>query len=360
MVEILLVFRYNRNIGEIGGVDMRAHTVILGAGATMAAIPNGDRYGKKSSVMNGMISKLGLDDLLVDVELETKSENIEDIYSELCMKHEYVDVVRELEKRLYDYFDSFEIPDTPTVYDFLILSLTEKDVIATFNWDPLLLQAYARCNKITDNLPHLLCLHGNVGMGYCEEHREFGTKDAVCPVCKKQLPPTRLLYPVKNKEYNKDDYIKGCWDAVDYIINNSYMITIFGYSAPSSDVEAVNLLKKAWGIKENRQLEEVSVIDIIDESEMLKKWDAFIYSHHYRYTNNFFDSYLGMFPRRSCETVFAMYSFNIPADGRRGFKPSMKWSEIYDLVNILAVDEQNTLEGKNLPLYYTADSFFNK
>ena len=96
MVEILLVPRYNRSIGEMGGMDIRAHTVILGAGATMAAIPNGDRYGKKSSVMNGMISKLGLDDLLVDVELETKSENIEDIYSELCMKHEYVDVVREL------------------------------------------------------------------------------------------------------------------------------------------------------------------------------------------------------------------------------------------------------------------------
>ncbi len=30
-------------------------------------------------------------------------------------------------------------------------------------------------------------------------------------------------------------------------MNNSYMVTIFGYSAPSSDVEAVNLLKKAWG-----------------------------------------------------------------------------------------------------------------
>ena len=71
-----------------------------------------------------------------------------------------------------------------TVYDFLILSLTEKDVIATFNWDPLLLQAYVRCNEITDNLPHLLCLHGNVGTGYCEEHREFGSKDAVCPYAK--------------------------------------------------------------------------------------------------------------------------------------------------------------------------------
>ena len=65
---------------------MRAHTVILGAGATMAAIPNGDKNGKKSSVMNGMISKLGLDDLLADVKLDTKSENIEDIYSELYMK----------------------------------------------------------------------------------------------------------------------------------------------------------------------------------------------------------------------------------------------------------------------------------
>ena len=124
---------------------MRAHTVILGAGATMAAIPNGDKNGKKSSVMNGMISKLGLDDLLADVKLDTKSENIEDIYSELYMKPEYAEVVKELEKRLYEYFDSFEIPDTPTVYDFLILSLTEKDVIATFNWDPLLVQAYVRC-----------------------------------------------------------------------------------------------------------------------------------------------------------------------------------------------------------------------
>lgn len=55
-----------------------------------------------------------------------------------------------------------------------------------------------------------------------------------------------------------------------------------------------------------------------------------------------------------------MYSLNIPADGRKGFKTSMKWSEIYDLVNNLAVDEQNTPEDKNLPLYYTADSFRNK
>ncbi|MDD7404040.1 MAG: hypothetical protein SO170_06150 [Butyribacter sp.] len=339
---------------------MRAHTVILGAGATMAPIPNGDKNGKKSSVMQGMIHKLGLEELMQGVTLETTSDNIEDIYSEIYGKPEYEGVVRELEKKLYDYFDSLELPDSPTIYDFLLLSLTSKDVVATFNWDPLLVQAYVRCFRITENLPKILCLHGNVAIGYCETHREFGTKDAVCPICKKQLPPIKLLYPVKEKNYKDNDYIKSCWDAVDYILENSYMITIFGYSAPSSDIEAVNLLKKAWGGKENRQLEEVSIIDIIDEEDMLKKWDDFIYSHHYRYTNNFFDSYLGMFPRRSCETVFAMYSMNIPADGRRGFKQGMSWEDINFMIDELSVDEYNTPDDKNLPLYYTAEHFMNR
>lgn len=339
---------------------MRAHTVILGAGATIAAIPNGDKNGKKSSVMCGMIRKLGLEELLQGVTLETTSDNIEDIYSELCLKSEYKGIVFELEKRLYDYFDSLELPDAPTVYDFLLLSLTNKDVVATFNWDPLLIQAYVRCYKITENLPKIFCLHGNVAMGYCKTHREFGAKDAICPVCKKMLQPIKLLYPVKEKDYRKDDYISGCWDAINYILGNSYMITIFGYSAPSSDIEAVNLLKKAWGDKDKRQLEEVSVIDIIDEKDMLTKWDDFIYSHHYRYTSNYFDSYLGMFPRRSCETVFAMYSLNVPADGRRGFKQEMGWREIYSLVDDLSVEEYRTPKDKNLSLYYTAESFLNR
>lgn len=116
---------------------MRAHTVILGAGATIAAIPNGDKNGKKSSVMTGLIEKLDLGDILATVSLKTTSDNLEDIYSELYARPECKEVVNELENRLYNYFSSLEIPDTPTVYDFLILSLTSKDVIATFNWDVL-------------------------------------------------------------------------------------------------------------------------------------------------------------------------------------------------------------------------------
>ena len=144
---------------------MRAHTVILGAGATIAAIPKGDKNGKKSSVMNGLIKKLNLEELLANIELQTKSDNLEDIYSELYEREDCTKIVKELEDRLYSYFSSLELPDEINLYDFLILSLTKKDCIATFNWDPLLIQAYVRCSQITRNLPLILCLHGNVAVG---------------------------------------------------------------------------------------------------------------------------------------------------------------------------------------------------
>ena len=60
----------------------RPHVVILGAGATIATIPNGDKQGNPCSVMHGFVKNLGLESILASVELHTKSENIEDIYSE--------------------------------------------------------------------------------------------------------------------------------------------------------------------------------------------------------------------------------------------------------------------------------------
>lgn len=337
---------------------MRRHTVILGAGATIAAIPNGDRNGKKSSVMNGLIEKLHLQDILKDVRLNTTSNNLEDIYSELHSRPECREIIQELEKRLYDYFASLELPDEPTIYDFLVLSLTEKDVIATFNWDPLLIQAYVRCHRFTDNLPHILCLHGNVAMGFCAKHREFGTTDAECPVCGEILPPTKLLFPIKEKDYTSDAYIKGCWDSIEVAIEESGTLTIFGYSAPSSDTGAVALLKKAWGNLDDRLLEEVSVIDIMEEDVMLEKWKDFIYSHHYRYRNNFFESYLGMFPRRSSEMIFATFQLNVPSDCNMGFRQGMTWDDIKELLSSLLMEEIQTPPGKNYPLHYVKKGFF--
>ncbi|EHJ52463.1 hypothetical protein [Streptococcus macacae] len=117
---------------------MKSHTVILGAGATIVAIPKGDKNGKSSSVMNGLLKKLNLGELLSSVELQIKSENLDDIYSELYKREECSEIVKELGNRLYSYFVSLELPDEPIIYDFLILSLTKK---------------YVRCSTITQSLP---------------------------------------------------------------------------------------------------------------------------------------------------------------------------------------------------------------
>ena len=61
----------------------RPHVELVGAGATVATIPNGDKYGMPCSVMNNFIKNLGLESLFRSVTLTTKSTNIEDIYSEL-------------------------------------------------------------------------------------------------------------------------------------------------------------------------------------------------------------------------------------------------------------------------------------
>jgi hypothetical protein len=60
----------------------RAHVVILGAGASCAVIPKGDKYGKKISAMASFIEKLGLSDIIFQVDIHTKSDNLEDIYME--------------------------------------------------------------------------------------------------------------------------------------------------------------------------------------------------------------------------------------------------------------------------------------
>lgn len=120
----------------------RPHVVILGAGATMAAIPGGDKNGRRSSVMSGFIESLGMTEILKEVELKTSSNNLEDIYSELHSRPECDAIRKELDSRIRAYFSELELPDEPNIYDLLLLALRKKDIVATFNWDPLLLQAY--------------------------------------------------------------------------------------------------------------------------------------------------------------------------------------------------------------------------
>ncbi|RSD27872.1 hypothetical protein EJA10_07520 [Mesobacillus subterraneus] len=330
-------------------MKQRPHVVLLGAGASVAAIPNGDKNSKKTSVMAGFIEKLGMSDAVQKVNLNTQSDNLEDIYSELNSRPECHAITKELEKRIYNYFYDFEIPTNPTVYDFLLLSLTKKDLIATFNWDPLLLQAYNRVSKLTDNLPKLSFLHGNVYVGICEEDKRAGNIRNNCPVCGNPFTPTKLLYPVKDKNYTEDIFIRDNWNLTQFYLKKAYMFTIFGYSAPKTDVSAIKLLKDAWGSNAERELEEVEVIDIRPEEELRETWDEFIFSHHYSVHSSFFDSSLGKFPRRSCEATFDRLMNVRWLDGSKGFNLEMTFEDIERYIKDLLTDEEKNNTILNNP-----------
>ena len=142
------------------------HVVILGAGASKAScIDNPEKNNKGLPLMNDLPKVIDLKEELSDLPDSLKNENFETIFSELFIKEGNSERLKSIEEKLYTYFENLELPDTPTIYDNLALSLRDKDVIATFNWDPFLWQAYMRCMKVTKNLPNLLFLHGEKGGG---------------------------------------------------------------------------------------------------------------------------------------------------------------------------------------------------
>jgi hypothetical protein len=91
-----------------------------------------------------------------------------------------------------------------------------------------------------------------------------------------------------------------------YYISSAYILTIFGYSAPDTDAEAIDLLKQGWGELETRRYEEIEIIDIKETDALEQNWDKFIYSDHYQVHKNFYDSIVANYPRRSCEAMWTM------------------------------------------------------
>jgi hypothetical protein len=111
-------------------------------------------------------------------------------------------------------------------------------------------------------------------------------------------------YPVAVKDYATDPFIARTWQLAQRALRSAYVVTIFGYGAPRTDAEAVELLKTGWGGTAQRSLEVVEIIDIKPDEELAATWAPFIHTHHYRTTNNFYDSLLGKYPRRACEAVW--------------------------------------------------------
>ena len=292
---------------EISQLRVKApHVVLMGAGASVATCPNGDRNGRRLPVMSNLVKTVGLRDLIPE---SMRRRNFETIYSSIASDPSEKRRAQEMETRIYDYFDDLGLPDHPTIYDHLLLALQPKDIIASFNWDPFLIQAIRRNERVLARVgcPVVLFLHGNVLEGRCEQDHVIGTKGAGCPQCGKGLVPSRLLYPVTQKDYASDVFLKDSWRRLEHAFKHAFMVTIFGYSAPRSDREAVALLRRAWGPSDKRAMEQFEIIDIRAEVPLVKSWNAFIHTHHYDVTDDFFSSSLTRHPRRTGEDWMSRY-----------------------------------------------------
>jgi hypothetical protein len=280
----------------------RPHVVVLGAGASLAAFPNGDANGRRLPLMADFVQVVGLGPTLERHGISYTGANFEELYASLAADPSAKDALADIEITVTAYFRGMRMPSTATLYDRLVLSLRQKDLIATFNWDPFLYEACYRSHKIAP-LPHVVYLHGSVATGACLEHRKKGPPGAPCSVCGNPFAPSRLLYPVTTKDYNTEPFIRAEWATLHSYLQDAYVITIFGYGAPQSDVEAVRLMREAWGNSAQRELEQTELIDIRPEQELTDVWDPFIHSHHYDVRRSLQDSWLAKHPRRTCEAA---------------------------------------------------------
>jgi len=188
--------------------DLRPHIVLLGAGASRAAFPKGDAAGRPLPVMDDLVDIVGLRSLIEQADLLDPSErNFEGIYGRLASEPKYAHRVKEIERRIDSYFTALSLPNHATIYDRLLLSLRPTDAVFTFNWDPFLFDAYQR-NRSAVPLPEIFFLHGNVRIGACLEHRKWSARKERCPECLQPLADVPLLYPIGEKDYSTNPYIR--------------------------------------------------------------------------------------------------------------------------------------------------------
>jgi hypothetical protein len=118
----------------------------------------------------------------------------------------------------------------------------------------------------------------------------------------RKLVPTRLLYPVDQKNYNEDPFIADQWRMTWDHLAEAYCVTVHGYGAPTTDTEARALLLNAWTENPTRELAQISIVDIREPTEVAASWSDFIVRNHGAASTDFSYNLLMRHPRRSCES----------------------------------------------------------
>lgn len=304
----------------------KPHLVLIGAGASRAALPNGDRNGWHLPLMADFVSTLRLEPLLRELGVTDPARNFEEIFAELHQDG-HPGLAR-LERAIEDYFLRLELPDEPTLYDCLMLSLRDHDVVATFNWDPFLVQALRRNRRKN----HLIFLHGNVATGFCEADSVLGLRGARCSACGDSLRASRLLYPIRQKDYSADSQIAHAWEGFRYVLSHAMLFSIFGYGAPDSDIDAMDAIRQAWGKPTDRAFEQIEMIDIRSEKELEESWRPLIHTHHYEVHRTYAESWLGQhgplaYRRFVAQFIEAQFIDTDPVPLDVGFDELRAWFE---------------------------------
>ncbi|MBU8933870.1 MAG: hypothetical protein KOO62_07665 [candidate division Zixibacteria bacterium] len=280
--------------------------------------------------MNDLIATCGLEQSLESDGVDYKGRNFEIVFSELHASGNIALIAR-LEDSLFEYFRTLELPNSPTIYDLLVMSLRPKDLIATFNWDPLLWLAMGRNHQWTRG-PTVVYLHGNTALGYCPKDQRIGSLERRCSVCGDIFTRCPLLYPISKKDYADDPYISNAWDVLKSHLNHAYILTIFGYSAPETDAEAMKYLRDGWGPTHGKRFSQTEIIDIVDPNELQSAFRPFIHSNHYEVHSNFRESILAHYPRRSCEALWSMFMENHPYN-EISIPETDDWNELREWFN---------------------------
>lgn len=311
------------------------HVVIVGAGASIAACKI-DKNGKEVPLLRNIHNILGLTDELEKYNFsDEQMADFEKLFSYIYGKREYKDLQAKLEYEVCDFFSKLVIPDDPTLYDYLILSLTEKDAIISFNWDPFLIQAYRR-NISVRNLPELIFPHGNSGVGLCYDCKVKGYANCLCPNCFKELEQMPLLYPIGKKNYDSMPIIQNEWNRARDVLSKAAGITVYGYGAPVTDTEAVELMMTANSISQMKDIAPFTIINLAEnEKEQREKWEEFYDVRMMLYCNNFEETMLWNNPRVSLETLFDAILQQQPRSTEKPFKKFKTLRELQDFVQTI-------------------------
>ena len=134
-----------------------------------------------------------------------------------------------------------------------------------------------------------------------------------CPDCGVPFNDVPLLYPVKKKGYSSNPYIADSWESARRFFKEAFLLTIFGYSGPDSDRDAVDLLKNAWMARSARIFEHVEVVDIAPEGDIYARWIEFTPTQHLKVVRHYEKSFVGRWPRCSREKLFLAMKTGIPS-----------------------------------------------